>query len=376
MLGQMRQIQKNWWKHLAPREIVPLRAQLQALLIEHMTGPAGAEWFKASSREGGVFRVRPGQSIPVFHAVFMHGRQPFIVPPQTLTNKHRCVGRSIELAGGGLADDELVLQPEIRVDLVTDPELISAATTGTTKIDESKVTKPSLIFTCPARLLLTPSGSPESSFILYQHIFGSGASYPVDGYFYVGVTKRSWQKRWAEHRRAIDNNSPLLFHRRFREEREQERITYINHKIMSVTRDLETLYASEEYLVEEHWHDQRRLNMIPGGKSGLRYLRENGMLSERVVPLPDERDKVIATWLEKHPRMGLPAPWVAEKWRNNEWAIAQICGPEGRLSVDQVQAIRNLAKNHSAAEIAARIGAKNEAQVRRVIDGKTYTRID
>lgn len=63
---------------------------------------------------------------------------------------------------------------------------------------------------------------------------------------------------------------------------------------MSITDDLEKLYSTEEFLVEGHWHDQRRLNMTPDGKSGLRYLRENGLLQQSVVPMPDKRDPIVS----------------------------------------------------------------------------------
>jgi len=225
---------------------------------------------------------------------------------------------------------------------------------------------------CVAKFL----GYPKNSFVLYQHIFGAGGTYPDRSWFYVGITTRSWQKRWAEHRRAIESGSPLLFHRKFREEMEAGAISYVNHKVMGVTDDIEKLYATEEFLVEGHWHDGRRLNMVPGGKSALRYMREHGMIAPGVIPMPDERDRIIREWQEAHPRKGLPAPWVAEKWQDNDLAVAQICGRDGRLSVDQVRAIRALAAQYGAAEIADRIGAKNAAQVERVLDGKTYTRVD
>jgi hypothetical protein len=122
----------------------------------------------------------------------------------------------------------------------------------------------------------------------------------------------------------------LLFHRRFLEELEGERLTYVHHKVMAITDDLKQLYEAEEFLVEGHWDDERRLNMVPGGKSGL---RENGLLSKGVVPLPDDRDKILHKWLNDHARLGLLAPWVAEKWKDNDWAMAQICGRDGRLSV-------------------------------------------
>jgi hypothetical protein len=211
--------------------------------------------------------------------------------------------------------------------------------------------------------------------VLYQHIFGEGPAYPDDGFFYVGVTTRSWQKRWAEHRRAMEAGCPLLFHRKLREELSQGRVTYIHHKVMGITDDLERLYATEEWLVEGHWSDTRRLNMIPGGKSGLRYLRENGMLAERVAPMPDDRDRLVQAWLRDHPRKGLPAPWVSERWKDDAWAVAQICGRDDRLSVEQVRAIRDLAIDHSVETIAERIGARNKEQVQRVIDGETYSRV-
>ena len=197
----------------------------------------------------------------------------------------------------------------------------------------------------------------------------------MDGYFYVGVTTRSWQDRWSEHRRAMENGSPLLFHRKLREELGASRVTYIHHKVMAITDDLEELYNAEEFLVRGHWDDARRLNMIPGGKSGLKYLRENGLLSKNATPLPDERDRLVSRWLEEHPRKGLPAPWVSDKWKDDAWAIAQICGRDDRLSQDQVRSIRELSNTYTAEVIAERIGARNAEQVKRVIQGRTYSRV-
>jgi hypothetical protein len=268
-----------------------------------------------------------------------------------------------------------VFCPIISVDVVEDAALLEAANRFETSPRIQGVKKPSLVFSAPAQLLISPKAWPKKAYVLYQHIFGEGNSYPDDGYFYVGVTTRNWQERWNEHRRSMDAGSPLLFHRKLREELAEGRVIYIHHKVMGITDDIEALYAAEERLVEGHWRDGRRLNMIPGGKAGLKYLREHGMLAERVVPLPDERDRIVAEWLCAHPRKGLPAPWVSEKWKDNDWAVAQICGRDGRLSVEQVRAIRQLAVGHSVETIAGRIGALNRDQVQRVIDGKTYTRV-
>ncbi|NRD31675.1 hypothetical protein HQQ92_07780 [Shewanella sp. DC2-4] len=371
-------INKLWWEHLAPKPMIPRRREVEALLNNFIrTSPHGEEWIKVAKNPNGIFRVKPGQVIPVLQLTFLGKAPGFVALFKKVEAGHRTVGAATEFQSGKLLEeDELVLQPIISIDLVTDPLFIQAARQGRIKLDESQITQPSLLFSIPAHFLLSSKHFPKSAYVLYQHIFGTGGSYPNDGFFYVGVTTRSWQKRWSEHKRAINGGSPLLFHRTYREEMEKGRITYVNHKVMGITDDLEKLYATEEFLVEGHWEDQRRLNMIPGGKSGLRYLRENRLLQQSDVPVPDERDRIISEWLKEHPRKGLPAPWVAEKWRDNDWAVAQICGRDGRLSVEQVRAIHQLAEKYSPEEIFARIGAKNIAQVERVLEGKTYSRVE
>ncbi len=136
------------------------------------------------------------------------------------------------------------------------------------------------------------------------------------------------------------------------------------------------LYEAEEFIVQGHWSDERRLNMVPGGKSALRYMRENNMIKSNVIPHPDKRDSIVQTWLKDHPRKGLPAPWMSEKWKDNNRAMAQICIRGDRLSIKQVQAIRQLSNQHSAEEIASRIGAHDTQQVVRVLAGTTYSRIE
>lgn len=308
-------INKSWWEHLAPKVMISRRNEVETLLNNFIQSTDyGAEWFKVAKNPQGVFRLKPGQLIPVLQLTFLGNYPGFIAPFGKLEAGHRTVGAATEyLSGKSLTDEERAIQPIISIDFVTDPLLIDAAKKGKVTIDERQITKPSLLFSAPAHLLLSPVHFPRKSYVLYQHIFGHGGSYPNDGFFYVGVTTRSWQTRWSEHKRAIESGSPLLFHRKYREEREKGRITYVNHKVMGITDDLEELYATEEFLVEGHWEDQRRLNMIPGGKSGLRYLRENGLLQQSVVPMANERDKIVCKWLKEHPRKGLPAPWIAKK---------------------------------------------------------------
>lgn len=372
----MVEINRGWWEHLAPKVMHRRMREVEALLKAWCRSAYGAHWLSTARREHGVIRVKPGQFIPVVHVIALADAHAYIAPQQLIRVGHRTVGQDRFESERPLEEGELALQPAIRLDVVEDPALLAAAARGDRSPHISGVKKPSLVFSAPARFLIAPTAWPKKAYVLYQHIFGEGPSYPEDGFFYVGVTTRSWQKRWVEHRRAMEKGSPLLFHRKLREELSAGRVTYIHHKVMAITDDLEKLYATEQWLVDGHWTDARRLNMIPGGKSGLKYLRDNGMLAERIVPLPDERDRLLETWLRDHPRKGLPAPWVSEKWKDDEWAIAQICGRDDRLSVEQVRAIRELAKTNSADAIADRIGARNPEQVQRVIDGETYTRVN
>ncbi|USQ96518.1 hypothetical protein [Caulobacter sp. RL271] len=370
-------INRQWWEHLAPKVMHRRAREIEALLQAWTRSGYGAMWLESARQEGGLIRVKPGQNIPVVHIVGIQDRPMFIAPQKKVEEGHRTVSDDDErmMSGRPLESGELAMRPQILVDLMDDPALLNAALMGQTSGHIIGVKHPATLFSAPAWLLLAPTAWPKKAFVLYQHIFGSGNSYPNDGYFYVGVTTRSWQARWAEHRRAMNNGSPLLFHRRLREEMDAGRVTYIHHKVMGITEDLEQLYATEEFLVAGHWDDQRRLNMIPGGKSGLKYMREHGMLLSRLVPAPDERDRIVSEWLRANPRKGLPAPWVSEKWKDDAWAVAQICGRDGRLSVEQVRAIRSLAQDHATEEIADRIGALNADQVQRVLDGKTYTRV-
>lgn len=381
----MVKINADWWEHLTPKPMHRRLREVEKLLDDWCKTPFGQHWLGSAMTEHGVIRVTPGQPIPVVQLIALGDRPMYIGPLLKARAGHRTIGPDQFGSGKPLAAGELAIEPSIQIDVVTDPAQLVAARQTAERImsgqgiDQSPnipgLKVPSLMFSAPARMLLAPSNWVKKSFVLYQHIFGNGASYPVDGYFYVGVTTRSWQNRWSEHKRQIETGSPLLFHRKFREEMGAGRITYVHHKVMGITDDVEVLYNTEEYLVRAHWQDERRLNMIPGGKSGLKYLREHGLLAPRMVPTPDERDVLLEKWLRENPRRGLPAPWVSERWKDDEWAVAQICGRDGRLSVDQVRGIRRLADGHSAEVIADRIGALNKEQVQRVIDGETYTRV-
>lgn len=348
--------------------------EVEQLLSGWCNTDYGRHWLKVARIPGQALRLLPGQLIPVVHLVALGSRPIFIVPQQPVRVGHRFVGARDFASGRPLAEGEIAIGPLIRLDIVSDEALISAAKELRLEAHVPGVKAPSIIFTTPAHYLLSPERWPDKAYALYQHIFGMGNSYPDDGFFYVGITKRRWQTRWAEHLRAVEKGSNLHFHQKFREEREAGRITYIHHKVMAITDDLDKLYNTEKFLIEGHWDDERRLNMIPGGKAGLRYLREHSILNDGVIATPDERDGVLDAWLTGHQGKSLPPITIADRWQDEAWAAAQICSRSDRLSILQITAIRDLATSHCPQEIAKRTGARVD-QIQSIIAGNTYSRV-
>ncbi|WP_051645401.1 hypothetical protein [Labrenzia sp. DG1229] len=219
--------------------------------------------------------------------------------------------------------------------------------------------------------------SPPLPLTVYRHSFNSTAD--LSGHrldqFYIGVTRRSWKKRWKEHMRSMTNGSGLKFHRAFRAALSRGGANDVSHEVMWVGEDEEEMLAFEEEAVNCYLKSCGCLNMIPGGKKGLKYLHVHGMLGRNTHTSAVQNEKILEAFLRQNPRKGEPAPWVAENWKDDEWAIANICGREGRLKPKQVRTIRELAADHTSAEIAQEIGALNVGQVERVMKGQTYTRV-
>lgn len=335
---------------------------------------------------------------PIIHivALFKDGRWNYFMAPRYFYERragHRLVRQDGTTAAAGM-------NPKIRFEVVRDPALTNTfdkktaakmfRPKGTVEASEAEnekfrltelmknTEKPSVLFSAPWMMLKKSEAHKflHKRFTLYQHIFGAGHEYPDDGLFYIGITARDWKKRWAEHRAAIMRGSRLRFHRAYGDRVLAKQLTYTHHKVMGVALTLDEIQDLEEIFVDEHWDDARLLNMIPGGKAGIAYMHEHAMLARNVIPTLDNVDSALETWLRDHPRKGLPAPWVSEQWKNDQYAVKIICSPEGRLSIDQVLTIRTMAAGGVSAEkIAEDIGAKNTAQVIRVIQGKTYQRV-
>lgn len=335
---------------------------------------------------------REGEYFPVIHLVALQRNGEwsyFNAPPQRVKPGHRLVSESGPV-------DELAMHPLLVLEVVTDPKLTAVYDEQVCKEvardpagrgleilqkleqEASTTTNPARLFSIPLAMILAPTAKRflRHRFTLYQHIFGSGREYPSEGLFYVGITSRDWQKRWREHRAAIKRGSSLKFHRAYREREEAKQLTYVHHKVMGVASTLEELQHLEEVFVAGHWDDLRLLNMIPGGKAGIEYLHHHRILGSKASHWPEDVERTLEGWLRESPRKGLPAPWVAKQWNDPEYARKVICGPDRRLSVEQVLLIRSLSQGGvTEEEIMARVGAKNADQVRRVLAGKTYARI-
>ncbi len=250
--------------------------------------------------------------------------------------------------------------------------------------DESVFAK-RMTFICPLKYLLNinkanPYHKEQPSLsagCVYMHSFNdtpdpwlSDESNPL---FYYGMTTRTWKARWAEHRRSIAKGSPLKFHKAFRDAVKADLANDITHQIIFLSDDPDSVEDVEEALIGNVLNAHpRNLNMIPGGKAGLEYLRANGMLGRKTTS--ESREASLEDWMRENPRKGIPAPWVSELWKDDAYAASVITGAEGRLSVKQVREIRTL-KDLDPEEIAQRVGARNVGQVRRVLSGQSYSRI-
>lgn len=330
---------------------------------------------------------RDCKAIPVIHLVAMmrSGRWDYFpLPAQRVRPGHRVVQE-------GALGQGFSLSPLLQLEVVTDPLLTQvvgmpmalSVLRSKAKRDEIGETfrmasTPAQLFSIPLPLMLKPHAQRFHShrFTLYQHIFGNQHEYPVDGAFYIGITSREWQRRWREHWAAIQRGSKLKFHQEYRDRVASKNLTFVHHKVMGVAPSLERLQEMEEFFVEGHWEDQRLLNMIPGGKAGLAYLHRYNIIRKAKDQGPEDVEKTLEGWIRDNPRKGLPAPWVAESWTDPEYAARVICGPRGRFSVEQVMLIRRLGEEGlSADEIALRIEARDLEQIRRLLAGKTYSRV-
>lgn len=195
-----------------------------------------------------------------------------------------------------------------------------------------------------------------------------------DDYYYVGITGRNWLVRLSEHIGEMHRGSRKRFHTAWRESLGLTGVYFI-----SALRDINMTYEDamnwEEDNVDKIAYGPNGLNMIPGGFKGLQYLHTLRIIDRMDISL-EERDVAIADYVRRNPRKGIPNPFIAELWKDDEFYLKVIEAREKSLSPEQVKRIRELAGvGIPVTEIARQVCALNELQVKNVLAGRTYVRI-
>lgn len=377
----------RWFRHLAPAEMLPYHATFDFLYREWLGRELDLERrngrrYTISATDivdailrGTRIRVPVGDPVPTIEMIVERhpdGSEVGKVLPRWLqrTVTQDDVVRTQRSPGSaGPADPGHV---------TSHPTLIMEVATADPETERYQDVRN--VFLTPAKFLISPKAklplTGARPFTVYCHSFGDLEREDVPNWLYYGVTQRPWQERWAEHARAVRTGSQLKFHRTLRDMSARGEISFVGHEVVHIAGDVDELYAWEEDLVAAAWGDPKLLNMIPGGKAGLAYLAKHGMLGSRTQVRPDERDRLFEAWVAAHPRAGLPAPWMAERWQNRDWAASFVCSGHGRLTVRQVGVIRELGRAGVAPdEIRELAGARTLAQVTGVLSGATYSRV-
>lgn len=241
----------------------------------------------------------------------------------------------------------------------------------------------------PLRALIKGGRKLAGTYTVYLHALLTDDE---QEFLYYGITKRGWNLRFTEHTKAaLHENSRRLFPRKLNELIEA-RVAQLSGQhdltpalagiitaICAVGLDERAAMDVEEYLVDNYSLSSKHrngLNMIPGGYEGFRALHKLSLVNKAGVLDTEAREEALDNYLQQHPQLGIPKPGVAEKWNDPAYAEAVICARENRLIADQVREIRYLAAiGQSVDDITVKTGALNAVQVQRVLDGRTYTRI-
>ena len=211
-------------------------------------------------------------------------------------------------------------------------------------------------------------------------------------FIYYGITKRGWNIRFSEHTKAaVAKHSYRLFPRTLNALIEarvgqisgkidnRPKLTGIISALCGVGLGQDSAMDIEEYLVEKYSLSSKHacgLNMIPGGRAGVSALRRLHLVEKENCLETEQRESRLDQYLRRHPQRSVPRPGIVEKWNDPKFAEAVICGRENRLGGDQVREIRYLAAlGASPDEIKQQIDAIDEGQIRRVLAGRTYSRI-
>lgn len=236
----------------------------------------------------------------------------------------------------------------------------------------------------PLQFVLKGWGNADLGYQCYVHTVAKKPSATMDqslpgyaqlddGYHYAGVTGRNWLLRLREHTREMRDGTGKRFHRAWSQFFGMSEV-YFSSELKDVNLSKDEAMDWEERAVDDLGPSS--LNMIPGGYKGLQFLHEL-RITDRVDISLEDRDRAIVEYVRQHPRKGKPNPFISELWKNDDFYLKIMESRPKTLSPDQVRTIRKLAQaGRPVPEIAEEVDALNELQVRNVISGRYYGRVE
>ncbi|WP_211222833.1 hypothetical protein [Paludibacterium yongneupense] len=229
----------------------------------------------------------------------------------------------------------------------------------------------------PIQILMKGWPSITDDHVGYAHsiALSDSAGKFLDEHVYIGVSKRNWLQRMAEHFTEIRSGSNKTFHRAWRQYAGNNNVI-LSSELVVCNHTYEQIMAWEEEIVDKYMAIGKSLNMIPGGFKGIKFLHKLNLLRPSGKVALEERERAIEAYQYDNPRAGIPNLLISNLWQNEDYAVKVICSAENRLSVDQVRLIRRLSEDGTPIDrIVSIVGALNTRQVERVLRGETYSRI-
>lgn len=247
------------------------------------------------------------------------------------------------------------------------------------------------VVSVPLQCILRHWGNVENGYMIYEHNLSAmdNADHQFESISYIGLTSRNWQTRYKEHQRDALTGSELLFHTSLAGVINTDSICQrgmgpfeivragacLLSELQYINLSYEEAMEIEERMIERSTLHPKGLNMIPGGFAGTKYLHKLGYLTKDRATVED-RDLAAARCLIENPRKKISAPWVQANWANDEFYEGVIFKRENTLNKEQVLSIRKYGNDWGFdAEVISNLVGANIRQVRDVLSGKYYARV-
>jgi hypothetical protein len=247
------------------------------------------------------------------------------------------------------------------------------------------------VVSVPLQCILKHWGNVENGYMIYEHNLSAmdNAELQFQSISYIGLTSRNWQTRYKEHQRDALTGSELLFHTSLAGVIDQDSVIQrgmgpfeivrtgacLLSELQYVNLSYEEAMEFEERMVERSTLHPKGLNMIPGGFAGTKYLHKLGYLKKDRATV-DDRDFAAAKYLNENPVKKMSTPWVQENWAKDEFYESVIFKRNNTLNKEQVLSIRKYGHDWGFdAEVISNLVGANIRQIRDVLSGKYYSRV-